>query len=128
MKATLACLAALLAAPAVHAQWGGPCIPQAPDACGPGYYNANCCGAVYGPNYNLYPCFLPFNGMVLGPKNQGQPGGAGPAGPGMPGYAGQPGMPAYPGAAPSPFQPPAMPAFPTHPFARSPRDFFMVYD
>jgi hypothetical protein len=117
MKATLVSrMAALLALAALgilvapaHAQYA--CTPQAPDACGPGYYNANCCGAVYGPNYHLYPCFPPFNGMVFGP----------PRPPGMPGYPGFPGGPGAPGA-------PGMPCFPSHPFARSPRDYFMVYD
>ncbi len=45
--------------------------------------------------------------MVFGPKN---PGGAGPGGPGGPG---------------GPF---GQPSFATHPFARSPRDYFMAYD
>ena len=127
MRATFACLAALLAVPAAHAQWGYN-IPSAPDACGPGYYNANCCGAVYGPNYCVYPCFPPFQGMVFGPKNQGAPGAPCPPGvPGMPGVPGVPGAPGYPAAAPNPFVSPP-PGFPTHPFARSPRDFFMVYD
>src|SRR5260370_41603433 len=100
---TVAALFALAAAVApAHAQY--PCPPQAPDACGPGYYNANACGAVYGPNYDLYPCFPPFNGMVFGPPR-----------PGMPGYPGHPGAPGYP-----PGAGPGMPSFPTHPFARSP--------
>ncbi len=65
-----------------------PMRPQAPDMCGPGYYNANRCGQVYGPNYCVYPPFPPYSGM--GPNmNMG-------------------------GA-----------QFPVHPFARSPRDFFM---
>jgi hypothetical protein len=40
-----------------------PCRPQAPDACGMGYYCPNYCGAIYGPNYNVYPPFPPFNGV-----------------------------------------------------------------
>ena len=128
MKATLVRLAALaaLAIPATAAHGQYPCIPQAPDACGPGYYNANCCGAVYGPNYDVYPCFPPYNGAVFGPASPP------PGAPGYPGAAGYPGArPGYPGApayGPGAGLPPGMPAFPTHPFARSPRDFFMVYE
>lgn len=70
-----------------------PNIPQAPNACGPGYYNVNSQGGVYGPNYNVYPNFPPFNGFR--PSFQRQ-------------------------------CPPQNPGFPTHPFARSPRDFFML--
>jgi hypothetical protein len=70
--------------------------------CGPGYYAANCCGQVYGPGYCVYPPFPPFQGMVFGPQNRGGPGGPG-----------------------GPF---GQPSFATHPFARSPRDYFMVYD
>jgi hypothetical protein len=101
MKATIAGLAALFAlavlAPASHAQYCRPfypqCwapIPQAPDACGPGSYCVNGCGQMYGPNYNVYPPFPPFNGMVFGPSGNGSP------------------------------------LMPTHPFVRSPRDYFMV--
>jgi hypothetical protein len=99
MKATVCCLGAVLLAglssSAVFAQGYPPhpyAYPSAPDACGPGFYAVNEYGAPYGPNYNLYPGFPPFNGA--------RPcvGGGGPGGPG---------------------------GFPTHPFARSPRDFFM---
>jgi hypothetical protein len=100
MKATLPWFAALLLAVAActAAQAGPypyyyPSYPQAPDACGPGFYCTNCCGAVYGPNYCVRPPYPPFNGFrpSLSDQNQG----------GTPGY-------------------------PVHPFARSPRDFFMV--
>src|SRR4051794_37693153 len=114
MKATLSCLATLLAL-AVPAARGGDfrVPPQAPDACGPGYYNVGPCGMVYGPNYYLQPCFLPYQGAVFGPKAPpGYPGaGAGfpGAGPGAPGL---PAVPGAPGAAPGfPFAPPS---FPTH--------------
>ncbi|HEV3006226.1 MAG TPA: hypothetical protein VGX78_17285 [Pirellulales bacterium] len=80
-------LAALFAASPAKAQWCYTMPPPAPDACGPGFYCQNYCGQWYGPNYNVYPPFAPFNGMV--------------------------------------FAPPQGPAFPSHPFARSPRDFFM---
>jgi hypothetical protein len=71
MKATRLTLAALLVTAAVatmaHAQQPNPyfCpyIRQAPDACGPGYYSSNYWGGVYGPNYNVYPPFPPFNGL-----------------------------------------------------------------
>lgn len=52
---------------------------------------------VYGPNYNLRPPFPPFNGM-LPPPPWAQP-------------------PAAAGA--------LVPEFPSHPYARSPRDYFM---
>ena len=114
MKATLpwlgAALVAVLAAPAAHAQYfGRPCAPQAPDAYGPGFYAPNMYGQWYGPNYSLYPGFAPYNGErppVSGAGGAGGFGGAGGAG-GFGGAGGAPG-------------------FPTHPYARSPRDFFMV--
>ncbi len=108
-----ALLGAALAVPAARAQYGKYCgcyyppIPQAPDACGPGFYSTNCCGLVYGPGYCLRPCFPPFQGMLPGPPPKCGPGAAG-------GYAG-------PGMLNSP-------VFPTHPYARSPRDYFMYYD
>ena len=102
MKATLPWLAALVltAAGSALAQaqlfYPPPMPPQAPDACGPGYYCTNYCGAVYGPNYCLQPPFPPFNGFrpPLNNNNCGNP----PA------------------------------EFPMHPFARSPRDYFMWND
>lgn len=69
-----------------------PRAPYAPDACGPGFYNVNWCGAQYGPNYWLYPPFPPFNGARPTLQNNSQ----------------------------------ATPNFPTHPYARSPRDYFML--
>lgn len=94
MKATACWLGALLGALLLlsETQAQAPCyyprIPQAPDACGPGFYCVNACGTVYGPNHCVYPPFPPFQGMVFGP--------------------------------------PCSPLFPTHPFARSPRDYFMI--
>jgi hypothetical protein len=111
MKATVAGLAALLAlavfAPASRAQYCRPfypcCyapIPRAPDASGQGSYCANGYGQMYGPNYNVYPPFQPFNGMVFPPCNgNGYGNGYGNGG---------------------------SPLIPTHPFARGPRDYFMV--
>lgn len=118
-----AALGFVLSAPVVHAGgyqpypyaapgYGGPLM--APDACGPGFYASGCGGMVYGPNYCLYPGFMPFAGAVPPPSGFPGPGGFG-------GFAGFGGTGAGPGA------PPMLttPAFPTHPFARSPRDYFM---
>src|SRR5438270_13463475 len=97
MKATVLWLGALLlAAASTSGARANPWFygnPQAPDACGPGFYCTNYCGAVYGPNYCVRPPCPPFNGFrpCLNDQNQG----------GSPGY-------------------------PVHPFARSPRDFFMT--
>ncbi len=94
MRATIPLLGAVfsfaLLAPAAHAQSPGgncaapqayapamppyscaPFVPQAPDACGPGFYATNCCGCLYGPNYCLRPPFPPFNGMLPPPNNNG---------------------------------------------------------
>lgn len=73
--------------------------PVAPDMCGPGFYCINPCGVMYGPNYCVQPPFPPFNGLIPAP-GCGQAGGRPSQFPGM--------------------------SFPTHPFSRSPRDFFMV--
>ena len=121
MNATLKCLATFLglviAVPMAQAE-GPRAYGQAPDACGPGYYNAGPCGMVYGPNYCLYPCFPPWQGAVFGPKlgvgPNGQPCLMGPQGPVPLSALGQ--------------QQPPPPRFVNHPFARSPRDFFMKYD
>jgi hypothetical protein len=115
MKATAPLLGALLlaglACPSAHAQFDGypPSPfgyprPPAPDACGPGYIALNCCGCPYGPNYCLRPPWEPFNGL--------RPGLGGPAGLPSPASLPQLGMG-------------GQPSFPTHPFARSPRDYFM---
>jgi hypothetical protein len=58
---------------------------------------------VYGPNYDLRPPFPPFNGLL--PPNPGAAGAGAGAGAG------------------NVF---TTPVFPTHPYARSPRDYFMV--
>jgi len=98
MKATFAGLAACVVAcaAATVAQADNPprpYIPQAPDACAPGYFGSNPYGATYGPNYYLRPPYPPYVAVPLCPPGQQQ---QGPL------------------------------AFPTHPFARSPRDFFML--
>lgn len=90
-----------------------PPIPQAPDMCNPGYYWTSICGLTYGPAHCPYPPFPPFQGMVPGPPPCCRPGARGT-------YGARGG--AYPGG------PAAAPLFPTHPYARSPRDFFMYYD
>lgn len=116
MKTLFACtgLAAglLLTAVPVHAQgfcpypgYGVPSYcrvpPQAPNACGPGFYVTNCCGATYGPCYCLRPPCEPFNGARPTLNAQGGAGGGGPAG---------------------------IAGFAAHLYVRSPRDFFMVGD
>jgi hypothetical protein len=75
--------------------------PPAPDACGPGSYCTGICGMTYGPNYYLRPPFPPFNGMLPPPSAVLNGNGRGPFGPGSP-------------------------VFPAHPYARSPRDYFMT--
>jgi hypothetical protein len=75
----------------------------APWACNSPYYGAGPNGGWYCPNLCFQgPCLppAPFNGMLAIPNHNGN--GAGNGAP-------------YPGLA----------TFPTHPFARSPRDFFM---
>lgn len=103
MRRSLSCLGAVIvlagAASLAHAQYPGgyPCCPppQAPDACGHGYYNTGPYGMAYGPNYWVTPPFLPFNGLLPNPGFQGNGGQAAP------------------------------PAFPMHPYYRGPRDYFM---
>jgi hypothetical protein len=108
MKATLPWLAAViaiaLAGSAARAQSSYPCPSPAPAVYGPyngpsGMYGAG----VGGPDWSRYPSGPPFNGMLFGP---GGPNGNGPNGNGPYGNGG-------------PL------TFPTHPYARSPRDFFM---
>jgi hypothetical protein len=105
-----------------------PCIPKAPDACGPGFYAINSYGGLYGPNYCLrLPC-LPPNGLRPLPVNYVPPIQSVPAvaaqyrsyGFGVPCY------PVQPAACPGPGPGPAILAIPTHPFARGPRDYFMA--
>ena len=108
MKATISGLGALLGAALLPSVLLAQCyapVPTAPDMCGPGYYCVNNCGLIYGPNHCVYPPFPPFQGMLPGPKPP--PGAGGPGG-----CVVGPGGIIYP-------------AFPSHPFARSPRDFFM---
>ncbi len=99
-------LAAALAASTANAQNFGPYVMQAPDCCGPAYYAPNWYGLYYGPNYHLNPGYGPYNGPVDQARFN-RTGGFGPGGPGGFGVA-----------------PPL--SFPTHPYARSPRDFFMA--
>jgi hypothetical protein len=106
-----------------------PCVRQAPDMCGPGFYAPNGCGCLRGPNYCVRPPFEPFNGMFPLPQRPPTcpPGAAGaptPSGVVCPPYYAPYAPPCYipPGCPP----PNATAIFPTHPFARSPRDFFMV--
>jgi hypothetical protein len=120
----------LLAGFASLAHAGGPAcaqalnipLPQAPDAMGPGFYWTCPNGTTYGPNYCLRPYAPPWNPVAAAqaarqcvypgyPNPPGCP--PGMAAPGM----GFPGMPGGKGG---------IAVFPTHPFARSPRDFFMA--
>jgi hypothetical protein len=105
MRTAVSCLAALVVVLAVSGaaqaqQPGYPGYanrPLAPDACGPGFACYNFNGAPYGPNYWLQPGGLPFNGMLPPPPwANGGAGGNNVVG------------------------------FPTHPYARSPRDYFML--
>jgi hypothetical protein len=106
MKATLPWLAALVLTAAgsalaqAQAYYPFPMPPQAPDPFGSCFYGTTCGGAVYGPSYGMnLPC-APFNGFR--PPLQG---------PALQGQDG--GCPA---------------ALAVHPFARSPRDYFMWND
>jgi hypothetical protein len=98
----------------------------APDACGPGFYTVCPNGYCFGPNYYVYPPCPAFGGQMPADKArelldlQGR-------GIQAPPYA-QHGVPLpNPGYNPPlPEQHP--PGFPSHPFARSPRDFFMWSD
>jgi hypothetical protein len=139
MKATYVWPGALLLAGAMaslaHAQvLRYPCspvyerpLPTAPDCRGPGFFYTCPRGTTYGPNYYLRPWWDPTT-PICPQARPGQPGCI----PGMPGQLAPP--PAYPGMAGMPGMQgvPGAPArqatlvFPTHPFARSPRDFFMV--
>lgn len=83
--------------------WYPPQRPPAPDACGPGFYLTDSYGTVYGPSYYLQPPFPPS--MM---PSAGYNGGFGRGGPAM--------------------GPSGPPTLASHPYARSPRDFFMVYD
>jgi hypothetical protein len=81
-------------------------VGQAPDACGPGYYLTLPNGQIVGPNYDLRPCFPPFNGVL--PK--------------LTRVYGQDGRMSF---VPAGVQGPPEAQYPYHPYARSPRDFFM---
>jgi hypothetical protein len=95
--------------------------PVAPDACGPGWYNTGPCGMVYGPNHWLRPGWDPFNGLV---PRYGQPSSPGNGGlPPLPTLADMAAPHANNGHTPGL---PSSPVFPSHPYARSPRDFFML--
>jgi hypothetical protein len=135
-----ALLALLLATPLVSAYtWGSPiyCRPYypAPDACGPGWYVVNPWGMVYGPNYYVYPPFPPVGGCSPANYYTARAQAQAPAGyPILPGRPGQPPQPLpvfnpqtakieFPTPPPPP--PQAKTVYPTHPFVRSPRDYFM---
>jgi hypothetical protein len=131
-------------------------IPQNPDACGPGFYVVNGCGAWYGPNYWIKPPYAPFNGILPGPQGQciqaaqagvppwvyapnGVPNFPSPQSPNAqfpsntqfpnaPSFNGQfPNMPSPNMQTPRPGQP-TTGIYPTHPYVRGPRDWFMWSD
>lgn len=113
MKASLAGLATFaalaLSAHSASAQYapntyGYPPPPRyAPDMCWGGIYTYNGC-QWYGPGYNVYPPFQPFQGILPGKQ--------------------YPGLPCPPGCAPQ-NNGPGNVALPVNPWTRSPRDFFM---
>ncbi len=108
-----ACAQVVYCAPALQRPLG-----YAPDACGPGFYVPNNLGMVYGPSYYLRPWFPPEQGVGPGCRQNCYPGGPSAfVGQGLPNPAL---MPQLGGNGP-----PMSAAFPTHPYARSPRDFFM---
>jgi hypothetical protein len=110
--------------------------PQAPDACGPGFYYMNGYGQWYGPSYCLRPPYQPFQGMLPGPTGQclqAAQAGIPPWAPRAPNAPNAPNTP-YPPRPPYPGNPnvqlpgPAQQQtgiYPTHPYVRGPRDFFM---
>jgi len=114
---------------------GPPLLPT----CNASFYVANPGGCWYGPNYCYRgPCMppAPFGGVLPLPKEYEKNQAPAYATPGLrvPGYAPAPGYPGVPPLAgmqvpyvgrPGVPPPPGTPVFPTHPFARSPRDFFM---
>jgi hypothetical protein len=111
MKAYMLCLGAVLTAALAASDLGAGPYPygpmMAPGACGKGLYYPNSQGGWNGPCYWLQPGFRPFNGPV-------PPGGVGG------------GPECFGGKRGGNETIPSIPIFPTHPFARSPRDYFMV--
>jgi len=104
-----ALLLSMSAASAVHAQhYQAPPPPPAPDACGPGWYNTHPAGMTYGPNHWLQPPWMPFNGLVPPVGRNGGP-------PSIYNFQGN-----------GNGGPQGSPMFATHPYARSPRDYFML--
>ncbi len=102
-----AVLLAGLAVGAASAQYYPGSRPQAPDACGPGYYaTSEQCGT-YGPNYDVYPSFPPVGGVP-------------------PYSVPTPGHSWWLGSLFHHDHQRGFATFPTHPFARSPRDYFML--
>jgi hypothetical protein len=103
MSFGLATLASLLTGTWAQAQYPSPrppftyIYPKAPDMTGPGFFATAPCGTVYGPNYSVVPCHMPFQGMVTAPSFGG-------------GFGSVNGFPGVP----------------YNPFVRSPRDFFML--
>lgn len=94
------------------------CPPRAPDFYNtPPFAYTNCYGVTYAPNWNVYPSFPPFNGMLPAPNmmlvQQMMQTGMTPGGMMLQQQQQQQGQPGIAG-------------FPSHVYARSPRDYFMV--
>ncbi len=85
-----------------------------PDMRGPGFYMITPTGYVTGPHYVVVPPWCPESG-VGAPGRPCRKGGGPMPGGGHPGMAGSPGLP-------------TTNSFPSHPYARSPRDFFMFHE
>jgi hypothetical protein len=109
---------------AANPPWGNPLTgqpyPTAPDACGPGFYVVGPYGMVYGPNYYLVPPWAPVGTCIPTAYGQCKPGVAQPSQP-LPAFSPATGKIEFPN--PGPAQ--QKQVYPTHPFVRSPRDFFM---
>jgi hypothetical protein len=98
--------------------------PQNPDACGPGFYVVNGCGAWYGPNYWIRPPYAPFNGILPGPQGKALQA----AQAGVPPWVYAPSTPSTPNMQLPQQAPQTTGTYPTHPYIRGPRDFFMWSD
>jgi hypothetical protein len=112
MKTALPCAAVLAFlgfADAASAQYYAPALRRpvgnAPDMMGPGMYFVNYSGMVSGPHYYVVPGWCPETGFAPGPR---------------------PCRPVQ--GAPIPGPMPTVNSFPSHPYARSPRDFYMFHE
>jgi hypothetical protein len=81
-----------------------------PDMSGPGMYFVTPGGLVTGPHYYVNPCWCPETGYQPGPRPCKSAPVSGVAPPPMAGGL------------------PTVSSFPSHPYVRSPRDFFMFHE